>query len=43
MTTLDALAFGYHGHGIPCTTYPNQLVLVLDLTSTQQASMIFLF
>ena len=38
MTTMDALAFGYHGHGIPFTKHTNQFMLVFDLTSKQQAS-----
>ena len=35
---MDALAFRYHGHGIPLTNYTIPFVLVFDLTSTQQAS-----
>ena len=38
MTTVDALAFGYHGHAIPFKNYTNHFLLVFDLTSTQQAS-----
>ena len=43
MTTIDALAFGYHGHGIPFSNYTNHFVLVFGLTSAQQASHIFLY
>ena len=35
---MDALAFGYHGHGIPFTNNTNHFVLNFDLTSTQKAS-----
>ena len=42
-TTMDALAFGYHGHGILFTNYTNHFVLVFDLTSTQQAFHDFLY
>ena len=38
MTTMDALAFGYHGHAIPFKNYTNHFLLDFDLTSTQQAS-----
>ena len=37
MTTMDALVFEYLGHGIPFSNYKIHLVLVFDLTSTQQA------
>ena len=43
MTTMDALAFGYHGHSILFSNYTNHFVLVFDLTSTQQASHDFLY
>ena len=37
MTTMDALAFSYHGHGILFTNYTNDFELVFDFRSTQQA------
>ena len=43
MSTMDALAFGHHGHGIPFADYANHFVMVFDLTSTQQASHDFLY
>ena len=43
MTTMDALAFGYHGHGIPFSNYTNNFVLVFNLTSTEQASHDFFY
>ena len=35
---MDALAFGYHGHGILFSNYTNHFVLVFDITSTQHTS-----
>ena len=43
MTTMDALAFGYHGHGIPFSDYINHFVPVFDPKSTQQVSQDFLY
>ena len=43
MTAMEYFAFSYHGHGIPFSNYTNHFVLVLDLTSTQQASHDFLY
>ena len=43
MTTMDALAFGYHGHVIPFSNYTNHIELVFDLKSTQQPSHDFLY
>ena len=43
MTTMDALAFDYHGHGISFSNYTNNFVLVFELTSTEQASHDFLY
>ena len=43
LTTMDALAFGYQGHGTPFTNYTNHFGHVFDLTGTQQASHDFLF
>ena len=43
LATIDALAFGHHVHGIPFADYSNHLVMVFDLTSTQQASHDFLY
>ena len=43
MSTMDALAFGHHGHGITFADYANHFVMVFDLTSTQQASHDFLY
>ena len=36
--SLEMLAVGEHVHGIPYNDYANHLILVFDLTRTQQAS-----
>lgn len=43
ISSMDALAFGYHSHGIPFQDYTNHFVMVFDLTSTQQASHDYLY
>ena len=43
LNSLEALAFGQHGHGIPYNDYANHYILVFDLTSTQQASHDYLY
>ena len=41
--TLEALAFlDKCGHGINLDNYPNRFVLVIDLTSTQESSHVFI-
>ena len=36
LNSLEAQAFGQHGHGVPHNDYANHYILVFDLTSTQQ-------
>ena len=43
LNSLEALAFGQHGHGVPYNDYANHYILVFDLTSTQQASHDYLY
>ena len=43
LSSMEALAFGYHGHGIPFTDYIQHFIIVFDLTSTQQASHDYLY
>ena len=43
LNSLEALAFGQHGHGVPHNDYANHYFLVYDLTSTQQASHDYLY
>ena len=43
LNSLEALAFGQHGHGIPYNKFGDHYFLVFDLTSTQQASHDYLY
>jgi len=43
LSSLEALAFNHHGHGIPLSDFQNHYLLVFDLTSTQQASHDYLY
>ena len=43
VNSLEALAFGQHGHGVPHNDYANHYISVFDLTSTQQASHNYLY
>ena len=43
LNSLEALAFGQHGHGVPYNDYANRYNLVFDLTSTEQASDDYLY
>ena len=40
-SSLEALAFHEHGHGISYEEYANHYLMVFDLTSTQQASHVY--
>ena len=43
LNSLEALAFGQHGHGVPYNDYANHYILVFDLTNTQQACHDYLY
>ena len=43
LSTVDTLAFDYHGRGILFSDYSNHFLFVSDLISTQQASHDFLY
>ena len=42
LNSMAALAFHEHGHGISFEEYANHYLLVFDLTSTRQASHVYL-
>ena len=43
LNSLEDLAFGQHGHGAPYIDYANHYILVIDLTTTQEASLHYLY
>ena len=43
LNSLEALAFGHHGHGIPFSKFTDHYFMVFDMTSTQQASHDYLY
>ena len=43
LNSLEALAFGQHGQGVPYNAYANHYILVFDQTSTQQGSHDYLY
>ena len=43
LISLEAVAFGQHGRGVPYIDYANHCILVLDAPSTQEASHDYLY
>ena len=43
LNCLEAMAFSHHGHGIPFNHFSYQYFMVLDLTSSQQVLIYYLY